>query len=111
MGDVPVQEGKRAGVRCQKVKAAWDWADEMGRVVRRYLEGLEKDGWRKPQNGGTFFNSGYVDYLDCNYGDAQPNRISGIPGNGKPEPEQSLGDGLVEDGEEWWKYGPNSLGG
>ena len=29
---------------------------------------LEKDAsWRKPQNGSTFFNSGYIDYLDENY--------------------------------------------
>ena len=29
---------------------------------------MKKDEeWRKPQNGSTFFNSGYVDYLDNNY--------------------------------------------
>ncbi len=109
-GMYPVKKGKGQVSDAKKLKLLGIGADEMGRVVRRYLEGLEKDGWRKPQNGGTFFNSGYVDYLDCNYGDAQPNSISGIPGNGKPEPKQSLGDRLVGDSEEWWKYGPNSLG-
>jgi len=40
----------------------------MERAVNRYLSELEKDSsWRKPQNGSTFFNSGYVDYLDANY--------------------------------------------
>lgn len=42
--------------------------DEMSRAIKRYKECLEKDAdWRKPQNGSTFFNSGYIDYLDKNY--------------------------------------------
>ena len=42
--------------------------DEMMRAINRYTYDLEKDSdWRKPQNGSTFFNSGYVDYLDANY--------------------------------------------
>lgn len=42
--------------------------DEMVRAIDRYKTELEKDSdWRKPQNGSTFFNSGYVDYLDDNY--------------------------------------------
>ena len=45
--------------------------EEMARAINRYKADLEKDrGWRKPQNGSTFFNSGYIDYLDKNYGDA-----------------------------------------
>ena len=41
--------------------------DEMTRAINRYKTDLEKEEWRKPQNGSTFFNSGYVDYLDANY--------------------------------------------
>ncbi len=41
--------------------------DEMIRAIERYKKELEKDEWRIPQNGSTFFNSGYVDYLDENY--------------------------------------------
>lgn len=42
--------------------------DEMLRAIERYRTELEKDSdWRRPQNGSTFFNSGYVDYLDDNY--------------------------------------------
>ena len=42
--------------------------DEMIRAINRFKSELEKDkDWRKPQNGSTFFNSGYVDYLDANY--------------------------------------------
>lgn len=42
--------------------------EEMVRAIERYKAELEKDkDWRKPQNGSTFFNSGYIDYLDANY--------------------------------------------
>ena len=42
--------------------------EELTRAIDRYKKDLEKDAsWRKPQNGSTFFNSGYVDYLDANY--------------------------------------------
>lgn len=41
--------------------------DNVKRAVDRYLEDLKKDEWRKAQNGSTFFNSGYIDYLDENY--------------------------------------------
>ena len=42
--------------------------EEMTRAINRYKSELEKDkDWRKPQNGSTFFHSGYVDYLDENY--------------------------------------------
>ena len=46
--------------------------EEMSRAIKRYKECLEKDAdWRKPQNGSTFFNSGYIDYLDKNYNGAE----------------------------------------
>lgn len=52
--------------------------EELSRAIDRYKAGLAKDEWRKPQNGSTFFNSGYVDYLDRNYTEseqpAQPER-------------------------------------
>ena len=41
--------------------------DKMSRAIDRYKADLANDEWRKPQNGSTFFNSGYVDYLDENY--------------------------------------------
>lgn len=41
--------------------------EELSRAIDRYKEGLKADEWRKPQNGSTFFNRGYIDYLDCNY--------------------------------------------
>lgn len=43
--------------------------EQMNRCIDRYLADLKKDAdWRHPQNGSTFFTSGYVDYLDKNYG-------------------------------------------
>ena len=42
------------------------WAN-VKRAIDRYLEDLKKDEWRQAQNGSTFFNSGYIDYLDENY--------------------------------------------
>lgn len=41
--------------------------DQMDLAIKRYIDELNKDNWRKEQNGSTFFNSGYVDYLDANY--------------------------------------------
>lgn len=41
--------------------------EELSRAIERYKAGLARDEWRKPQNGSTFFNSGYIDYLDANY--------------------------------------------
>lgn len=48
--------------------------DEMTRAIDRYKKDLEKEEWRKPQNGSTFFNSGYVDYLDANYEPLKPSK-------------------------------------
>ena len=47
--------------------------DELSRAIDRYKADLALDDWRKPQNGSTFFNSGYIDYLDANY--EKPERI------------------------------------
>lgn len=70
----PVKKGK-GQVSDSKRKALYEIGfDEINRAIERYLEELKKDAsWRKPQNGSTFFNSGYVDYLDKNFvPDEQP---------------------------------------
>ena len=47
--------------------------EQIEKAIDRYLQELKKDEeWRKPQNGSTFFNSGYVDYLDENFVPDQP---------------------------------------
>lgn len=45
--------------------------EELSRAIERYKAGLARDEWRKPQNGSTFFNSGYIDYLDANYSEPE----------------------------------------
>lgn len=64
----PVKKGK-ASVSDTKRKALFKIGyDRMEQAINRYLADLKRDAaWRKPQNGSTFFNSGYVDYLDENY--------------------------------------------
>lgn len=53
--------------------------DELARAIDRYKADLEKETWRKPQNGSTFFNSGYVDYLDKNieHGEQDQETVNG----------------------------------
>ena len=46
--------------------------DHMVRAIDRYKADLARDSWRKPQNGSTFFYSGYIDYLDKNYTPPDP---------------------------------------
>lgn len=48
--------------------------EELERAIDRYKADLDQEDWRKPQNGSTFFNSGYVDYLDANYEKPQERR-------------------------------------
>ena len=75
----PVKKGK-GQVSESKRKTLYNvGVDEMKRAIDRYLSELKKDDWRKPQNGSTFFNSGYVDYLDENF---EPQ--AELPKNNKP---------------------------
>lgn len=53
--------------------------EELERAIDRYKADLDLEDWRKPQNGSTFFNSGYVDYLDANYEKPQERRKK-VPG-------------------------------
>lgn len=107
----PVKKGKGQVSDTKKMKLLEVGLDEMTRAINRYLEGLKKDTWRKPQNGSTFFNSGYVDYLDCNYADAHSNISMDDPEHEKSasEPKKAPEEDLVSDDEEWWKYGLNGL--
>lgn len=64
----PSKKGKAQVSDTAKTRLLKIGYDEMMRAIDRYTYDLEKDSdWRKPQNGSTFFNSGYVDYLDANY--------------------------------------------
>ena len=64
----PCKKGKGQVSEKDKFKLLEIGLDEMTRAINRYKSELEKDkDWRKPQNGSTFFHSGYVDYLDANF--------------------------------------------
>lgn len=70
----PNKKGKGQVSDSAKLKLSQIGYDEMVRAIDRYKAELEKDkDWRKPQNGSTFFNSGYIDYLDANYVPADTN--------------------------------------
>lgn len=77
----PLKRGKDKVSDTNKLKLLEIGLDEMSRAIDRYKTEWEKDSdWRKPQNGSTFFNSGYVDYLDANYvpGKSGPQKKSGF---------------------------------
>jgi hypothetical protein len=64
----PVKKGKGQVSLAAKQRLLKVGYEEMVRAIDRYKAELERDcDWRRPQNGSTFFNSGYVDYLDANY--------------------------------------------
>ena len=64
----PCKKGKGQVSEKDKIKLLEIGLDEMTRAINRYKSELEKDkDWRKPQNGSTFFHSGYIDYLDANF--------------------------------------------
>ena len=63
----PLKKGKAAAIKkIPKLIEHYSY-EQLIRCIERYELGLQKETWRKPQNGSTFFNSGYVDYLDENY--------------------------------------------
>ena len=92
----PNKKGK-GQISDAKKKALFELGYEpLEQAIDRYKTELKKDSdWRRPQNGSTFFNSGYVDYLDGNYEPRQ---------DVKEEPNQSKWSGadvykeLVEKG-------------
>lgn len=63
----PNKKGKAKVSDKTKLKLLEIGEEEMLRAIERYKIELDKDDWRKLQYGSTFFNSGYVDYLDENY--------------------------------------------
>ena len=73
----PNKRGKGQVRKTQKQKLFEIGYDEMLRAINRYKVGLEQEPWRKPQNGSTFFNSGFIDYLDRNYDNTRGSEVVG----------------------------------
>jgi hypothetical protein len=65
----PKKEGKGSVSQAQKSKLYAIGLDEMARAIERYNEKISAEGIERRfiKQGSTFFNSGYVDYLDANY--------------------------------------------
>ena len=64
----PNKKGKGQVSDTQKKQLLAIGEDRLVKAIDRYSLELQKDAdWRKAQYGSTFFNSGYVDYLDENY--------------------------------------------
>lgn len=64
----PVKRGKGSVSKTQKKNLQDIGYEQIKRCIERYVSDMEnlhrdKKYWK---NGSTFFNSGYVDYLDCN---------------------------------------------
>lgn len=107
----PVKRGKGSVSDAQKQRLYELGQEQIKKAIDRYLTDLKKDTWRKPQNGSTFFNSGYKDYLDGEYtreGDAADagwgstadfyrQYLSG--GDGPEDPGMRSGSGPMPDGD------------
>lgn len=63
----PNKKGKDQVSDVKKKKLYELGLDKLSTAIQRYKSELAKETWRKEQNCSTFFNSGYVDYLDGNY--------------------------------------------
>jgi hypothetical protein len=63
----PLKKGKGQVSDTQKMKLLKIGFDEMSRAIERYKQYVDNIDYLSYQNGSTFFNSGYVDYLDANY--------------------------------------------
>ena len=63
----PKKKGKGQVSTTQKVKLFKIGEEELTRCVDRYKNDTKNTEDKFIQNGSTFFNSGYVDYLDENY--------------------------------------------
>lgn len=62
----PSKKGK-GQVSDSKKKEIYKLGEEFKRCIERYKSYVDNNDWLKYQNGSTFFNSGYVDYLDDNF--------------------------------------------
>lgn len=74
----PEKKGKGQISETQKRKI-YKYGDEFIRCIERYKKEKGVDKWRKWQNGSTFFNSGYIDYLDVNYNLKEEKKVSSLP--------------------------------
>lgn len=63
----PCKKGKGQVTDAAKMRLLKIGYEEMERAVNRYVRYVDSLDYLHYQNGSTFFNSGFVDYLDANY--------------------------------------------
>lgn len=82
----PKKEGKGQVSKSQKEKLHKIGLDEITRSINRFIQTKKGVDKQYLQNGSTFFNGGYVDYLDANYQEDKPKgRIGVTEGEGAGE--------------------------
>jgi len=69
----PKKEGKNK-VKPSRKKELYKLGDELIRTIDRYRNIVKDLDWQYIQQGGTFFNGGYLDYLDENYQKSEENK-------------------------------------
>ena len=63
----PVKKGKGKVSYSSKKKLLNISLEEMKRAIKRYCDYVNSVSYLNYQNGSTFFNGSYIDYLDINY--------------------------------------------
>lgn len=63
----PLKKGKSKVSNSSKKELYRISYEELARAIERYKKYVSANSWMKYQHGSTFFNSGYIDYLDENY--------------------------------------------
>lgn len=63
----PLKKGKASVSDTQKLKLLEVGYEELERAISRYVKYVDSVDYLHYKNGSTFFNSGYIDYLDINY--------------------------------------------
>lgn len=63
----PLKKGKGQVSDKQKSKLLTIGYEELERAISRYIQYVDSVDYLHYKNGSTFFNSGYIDYLDANY--------------------------------------------
>lgn len=66
----PLKKGKGSVSDTQKLKLLDIGYEELERAISRYIRYVDGIDYLHYKNGSTFFNSGYIDYLDDNYTDS-----------------------------------------
>ena len=74
----PKKEGKGKVSASQKGKIGKIGKEEMIRAIERYKAAKKNTDPKYIMHGSTFFNSGYVDYLDANYAETSKSQMSGM---------------------------------